>query len=305
MSNLPEAVRKQVERAEALQKQELDRVNGDTEPAATEETPQEQEPEQQQPHEEPTEPHQERDEWKERYNTLQGKYNAEVPRLQHELRQMRDQMGQLNQQLQEAQTQKETPEQSDLNPDAYSEYGEEFERMARVIQAQSAELDRLKGDMGQVVQGQQQSRQDQFWTALKGAMPDWETQNNDPAFHQWLGQTIPGTRTTYQAVLDQAGQAFDVGRVVEVFNAWPGKQKPAAKPRPSVSTQQAPTSTGAGATGNVAPQQTYTGHEIKYLFTEGTKNQFPIQFRGKLIEREEAERIKRDMSIAINEGRVV
>lgn len=215
---------------------------------------------------------------------------------------MRDQMQAMNQQLQ--QRKEETPAKPDLNIDAFEEYGEEFSTLAREHAEQKAEIARLKAAMGDVVQGQQMSRQEQFWAQLKGRLPEWEEQNNDPKFLEWLASSDPVSGISPQAVLDKAQKTLDVNRVVAVFNAWPNKPS-TTKKRSSVESQVAPSRSGTNANGNTPSQATYSRGDIAEFYKMSATNRFPFSFKGKMItSEEEAGAVSRDISLAPSEGRI-
>jgi hypothetical protein len=300
MSGLPEAVQRQVDRAEKISKELSDKNKMDTH----EEAPKDTSDEPKETPESKPEPEAPRDEWKDRYNTLKGKYDHEVPRLHAELRLMREQVQAMNQQLQSKQQEKETPEQSDLNPDAFDEYGEEFSQLARAYQAQKAEIARLKEAMGDVVQGQNQTKQESFWSKLEQKIPDWKDQNADPSFLEWLGEVDPVSGWLRQSILESAQNALDVERVASIFEAWPGKQKPTKK-RPPVESLVAPSRSVSNPNGNVPQQATYSRGDIADFYKKSAANRFPFSFKGKMItSEEEAGAVSRDISLAANEGRI-
>lgn len=299
MSELPEAVRLQAERADAITKELADGQNADT----SQETPTEASSEHVE-HTDPVDPAQPRDEWKDKYSTLQGKYNHEVPRLHADIRQMREQMQAMNQQLQSKQQEMETPAQADLNPDAFDEYGEEFKQMAQTVQSQKAEIAKLHGAMGEVVQGQNQTKNERFWAEIERLVPDWRERNQNPNFLQWLGESNPGSRESRQTVLESAQHSFDASRVAELMNAWPGKQV-SAKKQSSIESQVAPGRSGTNANGNTPSQPTYSRGDIAEFYKLSATSGFPFSFKGKMItSEEEARAVSRDISVASGEGRI-
>lgn len=307
MSELPEAVRRQVERAEQLQKEQMEQDTSKQETPSTEEV--QQEPAGQQVRPETPKPHQpEHNEWQSKYQSLKGKYDAEVPRLHHDLRTMRDQISVLNQQLQAKQQEVETPAQSDLNPEAFDEYGEDFRLLVDKLKQAEAEIARLKGDVGAVAQGQAQTRTERFWADVNQLLPGWEEQNSSPAFQQWLGEVDPVAGVPRQAILDRAQTNLDAQHIARIFNAWPGKQAPAQKtaPRSSMEAQVAPNNSGVSGGETVSHQVTYSRADVSSFYRQVAGNSFPFKFKGKLVKNnDDARQIEMDFHTAMNEGRIL
>lgn len=168
-----------------------------------------------------------------RWRSLQGIHNSTKQRL--------DLLEAQNQELQrQVSTMQTAPVTSMANKQFLtdadtSEYGEELVNVMR--RAAREELKDFAGAVGalqtdinglrQVVPTVQQlsrdtqvTAQERFFSALAGAVPDYEQVNANNAFRQWLLTPDPMTGILRQTYLVDAQKNGDVGRVVNIFTAW-------------------------------------------------------------------------------------
>jgi len=97
-----------------------------------------------------------------------------------------------------------------------------------------------------------------FMQIVQQAVPNLDQHNKNPAFLDWCGGMIPGTRITRQQALDDAHDSFDAPRAIELIRLWEaeenGKRTPDSAPsdkpkgdKPSKEAQvEVPKSAGPG-----------------------------------------------------------
>lgn len=215
--------------------------------------PERREPEQPAPIEEP----QAEDEgtFQQRYNTLKGKYDKEVPRLAGDLRRfetavegMQRQLGEAHQTINllnarllsdaRSNAPSEPPKQKQrLITDAeINDYKDEFfdvvgrraqEVVGEDLQAALTRIDHLEnqlrtvsGKVGGLDQELAATVQDKYFSALTSAIPDWEQQNEDENFLQWLNSEEDYSGMPLQKVLANAAAVWDAPRVIRIFQGY-------------------------------------------------------------------------------------
>lgn len=258
-----------------------------------------------------------------KYKTLQGMYNAEVPRLHAQNKELSARLTQMEQLLaslshQEAPAAPQKPKlvtQSDID-----EYGESIDVMRRVYQEEISdlhnEMSQLKSFIQQmqtnvvpqvqaVAQRQAVSQEQQFWSDLTTAVPNWQAVNNNTDFHSWLLEADPLTGITRQTYLEDAQRAFDVRRVANFFHAWSeatgqtvNAQAPSRKATASeLEKQVAPGRSRSAPAPATTQGRTYSPDDIKKFFNDVRAG----KFKGREAERD---RIERDIFKAQTEGRI-
>ena len=325
---LPEQLRKQTEAVQELYKQ-MEESAGDEQAVA--------EPEQevskadsavqedvQQP---PTKMEQKVEELKseedyvQKYKTLQGMYNAEVPRLHSQNRDLTNRVQQLEQLLasMNAQPSKSEPTQEKYVTDSdIEEYGDSIDMMRKVsreeLSAAARKIAQLENtikqlqssvipQVQQVAQRQAASSEQQFWSDLTAAVPDWRDINDNPDFQSWLLQVDPLTGINRQTYLEDAQQNLDSRRVASFFETWSGLSgKSTVAQNKNVTNselerQVAPgrAKSGGAPTNNSAKM--YAPGDIKKFFEDVRKGRYV----GKEAERD---RIESDIFAAQREGRI-
>lgn len=302
---LPQAVQRQVEAADQLQKDlyaqpeaepsvspgaeqvESEEVQPGEDTAQTPK-PETQAPTQPQATDKPKE--QDIDYWKGRFYSLQGMYNSQLPQLQNENAQLRAQIQTIAAQLAEAKKApqpQESPASKSVTDKDREAFGQDLidlqERVARDAVAQAraevrAELEQrdqkiaeMAAKMGQVSERQVANETDKFFNVLTAKLPDWEVVNADPAFIQWLGKVDRKSGIRLQAMLDDASQSGDVDRVVSIFEDFKATlPAPAAAPqeqrRPADDLQRQVTPSKARATASPTQVQDWTGAEYTRVY---------------------------------------
>lgn len=192
-THLPEQVRKQIEEAEAIERELYGPGETPVEPTANTEPAT---PAAEPVAAEPAAPVQEvrqtsSEDWEQKFKVLQGKYNAEVPRLHAQLRELNDVVRQTGAELEKLKTVKPEPAQTTPDNDAEKFGGdltEAIDRRAaaraqeivsqreRELQAHIQQLEKQLGGIGEQVQV---SAQDQFLSALASRVPEYRSINSD------------------------------------------------------------------------------------------------------------------------------
>jgi len=262
--------------------------------------------------------------YEQRWRTAQGMLNAELPRLQTENQQL---TGRLQHMEQLISTMQVTPDASPepekpkslLTEDEVEEYGESIDIMRKVNQetadAQQIQINLLNTTIqqlqGQVVprveqiaNQQAQSIEQNFWSALSSAVPNWREINDSTEFQAWLLEIDPLTNMTRQTYLDGAQRDMDAGRVAQFFASWTqANGTTQAQPNRSASNSELAKQVAPGKGRSIGiPQgsekKTYTPQDITDFFKDVRDG----KFKGK---EEERDKIERDIFAAQQEGRIV
>lgn len=324
---LPEAIQRQVEEAEALERQLYAQPEGEQQQASeqtqeTEQLPasdqesasgskQDEQDEQVQQPELRAKPGREEDPsyWRDRANALYGMNQQQA----EELRQLRAHIQELSGEMVRLKQEREKPvEQHSKDNDAET-FGEDLvdaidrraEQKAKLLverqmTALSDYVKQLEAKLGVVGDQVAVSAQDRFYTALSSMVPDYEAVNTDAAFLSWLGEVDPIYGVARQSALDAAANALDAGRVASIFNAFKaasGRQQIAQQKqqvRKELERQTAPVSAkGQAQAGN--PGRIYT--QAEYVAALDPRN---VSRMGK----QDAEALAADAEAAFYEGRV-
>lgn len=238
MEGIPAAVLKQGQQSESFQKELAEGKPLDLNNTGEEAIP----PESEKPPEIPEqEPGQDQGALKEqennRYKVLQGmfdKYKQEtseqIAQLQNTIRQQEDTIANLNaiiskgtEQQPGGDKQGEGQSPKRLKPENYSDYGEEIEDMAKMVNDLMDENDRLKSSteqFGQTIKATEEERINSSIHSFENAMAekvgkDWQKINVDPLFINWLNDN-PSFRTA----LDAAGQNLSANDAARIFNLF-------------------------------------------------------------------------------------
>ncbi len=323
--NLPEAIQRQVEEAEALERELYAQPEQSDEPQpaaevtqATEQLPatdqestseSKQDERVQQPQIK-AKPGREDDPsyWRDRANALYGMNQHQA----EELRQLRAQMQEVTGEIARLRQEQRPVEQPVKDNDAET-FGEDLvdtidrraeQKAKRLVEQQMAEVSayirQLEAKLGSVNDQVTVSAQDRFYRALGGAVPDYAAINADQGFLTWLGEVDPIYGATRQAALDAAANALDASRVANVFNAYKALSGRAAtdqqkqQVRKELERQTAPVSTKGNAQ---AGQQGKTYTQEEYTAALDPRN---VSRMGK----QAADALAADAEAAFYEGRV-
>ncbi len=210
-----------------------------------------------------------------------------------------------------------------ITEDERAQFGDDLidlmERVAKQatapeIKAQVGKLDRTVQQQGEKLAHSEQAvaeskRQDTL-SALAAAVPNWEVQNNDPAFLEWLNENEPSAGVPRGRLLTEAFRTNDAPRVIWFFTSFPSENAtetsqttPELTPEPQAKLDElvAPGTpkTGSVVAPNESGKRVWTRNDITALYAE--KNEF-IK-RGKKVP-DELVKLERDLFKAQHEGRL-
>jgi len=315
---LPRAVQQQVEDADALvaQMNGTQPVNPDTgEPTITDPQPTPEPQPQPISQENDPKPAVSEETWEQKFHSLKGKFDAEVPRLYAQTRELNDQIKQLIAENAVAKAQSvqadPAPGKTLITEQDKEAFGSDLidlierateQKLAgnRHLETQlRAEIDELKGKLGNVSDRQVVSDKDRYENALANAVPDWQTLNVDQGFLGWLAEVDPVYGMPRQYALTNAYEALDATRTATIFNQYKKSVAPAQNQptRPNLQSQVAPTRsrTSPAPTNPNVDKRVYSQQDIDSFYSDWR--------RGHLDEAE-AVQIEKDIHAATTEGRI-
>ena len=311
MSKLPEAVQRQVEAAEALERELYNTQpegTGNAQPAE-EPTPVAEPTPELPPTAEPApelqaKPGKEEDlnYWRSRANALFGvnqQQTVELQTLKEQVQAMTTELSSLSAKLT---TPTEQPAEDGKDAEIFGEdLVAAIDRRAKEIAASQVatlreEIARLRESQGATEAQVQMTVHDRFIANLNAALPDWEARNQDVGLLRWLEQIDPVYGRPRQAALDEAAAQRDASRVVAIFKAYAPDVPPttAHQARNELERQVTPTST-RGASNQPPAEKLWTGEE--YEAAQDPRN---ISTMG----RERADTLAAEAERALMEGRV-
>jgi len=264
------------------------------------------------------------DDYEQRWKTLQGMYNADTARLSTQNQELSGRLQQMEELISTMQaTPAPTPEpeqpKSLLTEDEVEEYGESIDIMRKVsqeitggyqqqIDSLNATIQQLQGQVvprvEQIANQQTQSIEQNFWSALSDAVPNWREINDSSEFQTWLLEIDPLTNMTRQTYLDGAQRDMDANRVANFFTSWvQANGTEPAQPSRSASNselakQVAPGKGRTSATPHGNTKRTYTPDDLTTFYRDVREG----KFKGN---EEERDKIERDIFAAQQEGRIV
>ena len=333
MSALPRQVQSQIDAANAI----IDQMSGKSkdeekssddankqaaekeQPKASTEQPKEQAPQ-------PTETDAEH-----KYKVLQGKYNKEVPRLQQQLRQSFEENDTLRQRLNDMEATvaslkavKEKPPMPAVSDEEREQFGDDLiDLISRVskrdllpeIEKRLKDVDGRVKQVGQKVASTEEtmaeSKRRETLKALADAVPNWEQQNEDPKFLEWLGEVEPSVGVERGRLLTDAFQSNDAHRVIWFFKgfqnenaadtakATPSQEKKESQPKLDDYVAPGSPKTGTASAPNESGKRVWTRNDIKAFYAE--KNEYVK--KGKKLP-DEMLKLERDLFKAQHEGRL-
>ena len=253
--------------------------------------------------------------WERKYLTLKGMYDAEVPRLHSQMRELNQQVQTLIAEAATAKAQQPKQEPVSAKPLITEQDKEAFgsdlldlidrateQKLAgsRDLEAQlRAEINELKGKLGNVTERQVVSDKDRYEAALSAQVPDWEAMNVDQGFLAWLAEVDPVYGMPRQYALTNAYESLDANRTATIFKQYKATLAPASRPQANreLQRQVAPTRshTSPAPTTSVADKRVYSTADIDTFYSD---------WRRGMVDENEAVQIERDIHAAINEGRI-
>jgi len=262
-----------------------------------------------------------------KYRTLQGMYNAEVPRLHQQNREMTQRVQQMEQLLaslstkqQAAAPQQQQPSNKLVTEKDIDDYGDSIDMMRKVSREEmfsmSQRVAQLEAVLQQmqakvvpqvqaVAQRQQVNAEQQFWSDLAKAVPNFREINDNGSFQSWLLQADPLTGITRQTYLDDAQRSLDSRRVANFFHTWLQNTGQANVAQPTgrsssseLEKQVAPgRSRGSNASPGTNKAKIYTPQDIQKFFNDVRAG----KYKGREQDRD---RIERDIFAAQRDNRI-
>lgn len=321
MANLPRAVQRQVEAAEALLAESNKPVETPAEaqpptesvvaqPAANEPTAQETAPVSP-----PPPPAQPEVDWAHKFKTLQGLFNAEVPKLQQQNKELNARLQEAIERMEKLANKPQAPEnqqQPTLNPKDVEDFGQDLVEMvqrqtratlgavAQKMDAVVADFEKRLVQLEQSLKGTSQTvavtAEEMFFTKLAALVPDWEQVNQDERFLAWLAETDPVYGQPRQAALNAAQQAFNVERVANVFKAFKSTLPQAPKTDP-LAKQVSPKGSAASAPQAPTEKPIITQQQVSAFYHDVATG----KYRGREAE---VARLEQMVNEAMAEGRI-
>ena len=245
------------------------------------------------------------EDWRQRYLVLNGKYAAEVPALHAENKELKAKLAALEAgQPQAAKPDEKKPEGSlaDLIARASEEYGEDFAKtVIALADAKATErVNAAKGEVSQEVDKKiGDNEYNRFLSGLELVVPDFKTINASQGFLQWLGQ-MDSSGKTRQALLDEHHDALNVRKVANIFQQYKGSQGSAQDRQNELDSMLQP---GKGKGGGQPPdnqnknEKFFTQNEISKFYDQVRRG----EFKGREAERD---RLEVDITTAIAAGRI-
>lgn len=306
MSQVPEQVRRQAERANEL----LNQANGvepkPAEPAEPTQTPEPQAPQAvepaapepassapAEPAPAPAAPTSADDGYLQKYRTLQGVFNAEQGRWNAEKKVLETRLQALESARPAPAAAAPAPAPTSLVTSAdVDTYGPELldvigrkateiakQMVAEQMQALKPELDRTREQVTNVTAQVYRTSEEKFYGELEREVPDWQAINTDQRWLDWLAEVDDLSGVPRQRYLDNASQSLDHTRAARLFTAFKdaaGLNKPAAAaPAPARATPSpSPRTVGtASAPTHREPQTGVSRSEIAAHYRRGSTDQ--------------------------------
>ena len=281
--------------------------------------------------------------WEHKFKVLQGKYDKEVPRLHRQFRtaksqnqQLLDRVSQLEQTVKQL---KETPPpaaepDNPLTQEEITQFGPDLiDIIRRVAKAETGvALDEQLRPIKQTVEQVQEAvanpaesgtvSAEQVLADLAEAVPEWEKQNVDPQFLNWLDEKDPYSGKARTELIADAWTAGDSERVISLFKGFqkenavvdpsnkPSNETPAndllaedPNPEQPLDELVAPGTPKTGSAGaqNESGKRIWTQKEIRQFYS------YKNEFIKKNPEKELPEKVvlqERDIFAAQSEGRI-
>jgi hypothetical protein len=239
-----------------------------------------------------------------RYASLRGKYDAEVPRLHQQLKDTDSRMRQLlaeNQSLRKEIAEKEQSKSyiTDEDKETYGEdmvdlvrrgAREEGAKYAAEAAKLKAEVDSLREQVRVRDADAQASRVENFYRTLTVECPDWEAQNTDKGFLEWLNEADPVYGFQRNEALQRAFNALDPHRVSAIFNQY----RQSKRTENPLAKQVSPSRHSASVNPQPAPRH-WSQADIAKFYEAWTRNE---------ISDDEAHKIEQEIADAVASQRI-
>lgn len=183
------------------------------------------------------------------------------------------------------------------------------------LDALEARIAKLSEGLGTVETRQVQTAEQEFYSDLAKAVPNWKAINSDPEFLEWLNVPDELSGELRDTLLKRAGGSLDAKRVAAIMKLWldetrGGTEAPVAD------------AAGAGEAPSGAPSAPTPSLPLEKMVAPGATRGSapPVKAKGKVYSRkdisdfyaqkarlskEEADKIERDIFRAQHEGRIL
>lgn len=257
------------------------------------------------------------DDWEQKYRSLYGmiqRESREKQIAQQELQALKERLDAMQQQMKPPQAEAPEPLVSEKDVEAFGSdlidmarrvAREEFGTREQAYVTRIATLEtQVQKQVGEVQQTQAHTSRETFFANLGREVPTWQQIQATDACQQWLASRVPGAAFTWNDVLVNAADNFDVARATEVFTTFIGTQpKPPAPPavpsrvRTELARQVTPSRTSNAAPISNADKHVYSTDE----YANQSNQIIRLTKAGKY---EDAARIEQELNAALLEGRV-
>lgn len=280
--------------------------------------------------------------WEQRYRVLNGKYVAEVPRMSSELSTAQAQIAALKQRLEQMeqasvpapQAVPQAAPEFEVSARDVDEYGEDMvdfiKKIAKGVSGLSStkiesqlesltkSVSDLAGRFEVIQQSQRSTTANTMQQYLDAHVPNWQEQDQDPLFIEWLAQPDPMSGYRRSDMLASAYKAGQGARVAHFFQAYRQENEMISsavregrsegtnggrKPTVKLDTLATPAPAATGdhpapvPTTPTEPERAISQRDIKEFYTAGSL--------GKLNDNPQAVKAyEREIMRAIREGRV-
>lgn len=267
---------------------------------------------------------QEEETYRHKFLTLQGMYNSEKRKNEARIAELEARVDALLKKLAEPVKSEPAKDQGQeppaktvgkIDPEAFSEYGEEFKTLARMVNDLTAENEDLKKKVGETASQVEplrdtvaESAKDRFLAELSRLCPDAQRLNTDPAFLGWLSEVnaLDPQGRTRQECLSAAASALRAAPAAAYFNEFlreigNGKGSQPAAPQASAPQRSATPKniqpSGSGRPSGEPQPQTFTRAEIQKFYRDLSRGEFQGDEAAVL-------RMKNNIALAAREGRI-
>lgn len=165
-----------------------------------------------------------------KYRVLQGMYRKEVADVREENRRLSVSLSEATAAIVQLRGRIDALQQRPAAPDpavfdekgleAYAEFGPEILDLAKSNMEMRAELGQLRAQIPQIQNSVKQSAESEFTRYMDTNVPNWQEQDKDQGFIQWLASLCPGTGFTWHNSLHDAYEARDAARVAAIFKEY-------------------------------------------------------------------------------------
>lgn len=291
--DLPESVQQNADRADEIEQQLA-------------EGPETEVTEQQEPTQDTTE------KWEAKYRTLQGMYNAELPRMKQERDALQSRLDSVTQELQtlrqavaqdEVDTQYITEEDSEVfGSDMVDLTQRAAKQEAAKYSLEAAQLrndvEQLKAQLGAVQQASYQTARQQYLNRLSELVPNWEAQNTDRGFLDWLDEQDPLVNGSRKQALDEAFNSLNAKRTADIFLAYRNSGSPQprlTRAQQELQKQVAPSRRSSAPMPSGEAKRVFTQEDIAAFYDNAMHGRYTP---------DQAAALEREIDLAVAEGRV-